>query len=424
MQRISMPLFMLWLVATAGVAAERKFPYEAVVTVEEEYVRSGSGRTYYPTGKLRRGDRVMVHRHDPGGWVMIAPPAGSFSWIRADYVHRQGDHSGIVIENNAIVRIGSEFNDEHDFYMRELSKGDTVEILGEKTFETDRGPVRMLKIKPPLHEYRWIQGRALSPADTPVRKPVKPGDVAAQPVPAKPPAWEDAQPDPFEKDAAPSRVAAPSSAVEEASISRAEPVRSTDREGDDLRARLAAIDDQFRRMIKDEPSTWSLTGLEQQYRQLEELTELPALRTQIKWRLDAVKKYAKIKEEYDEFLRVTTETKQRDAQLLSLTTAPTAPKPTTTPHADQPVPAARPKKFDGAGIIQRAASPIRGAPRYVLTTPEGRVLAYLQPAPGVDLNPYVGQAMGVVGQRSYRQELQGDLIIVRSLQPVRLKGGT
>jgi hypothetical protein len=32
--------------------------------------------------------------------------------------------------------------------------------------------------------------------------------------------------------------------------------------------------------------------------------------------------------------------------------------------------------------------------------------------------------MGVIGQRSFRQELQAEMIVVRSLQPVRLKGGS
>src|SRR5207244_1082017 len=103
-----------------------------------------------------------------------------------------------------------------------------------------------------------------------------------------------------------------------------------------------------------------------------------------------------------------SETKQRDAQLLSLKNQPAGDT------ANTPVPAnsnatpprtapATPKSFDGAGIIQRAAMSGRGGPQFVLVTPGGKVLSYLQPAPGVDLTAYVGQTMGVIGQRSYRQ---------------------
>ena len=69
-------------------AQDRKFPYEAVVDLDSEYVRSGPGPNFYPTDKLPRGAKVMVHRHDPGGWCMIAPPVGSFSWILAKNVKK------------------------------------------------------------------------------------------------------------------------------------------------------------------------------------------------------------------------------------------------------------------------------------------------------------------------------------------------
>ena len=168
MHRILLSLLVLCLSSLSVIAADRKFPYEAVIDVEEDYVRSGNGRNYYPTSKLQRGDRVTVRRHDPGGWVMIDPPPASFSWIKAEYVRRGQGTTGTLTENNVIVRIGSNFNDDHDWYQRELSKGDTVEILGEKSIETDRGPVKMFKIKPPANEYRWIMGKALRPADAPV----------------------------------------------------------------------------------------------------------------------------------------------------------------------------------------------------------------------------------------------------------------
>jgi hypothetical protein len=70
--------------------------------------------------------------------------------------------------------------------------------------------------------------------------------------------------------------------------------------------------------------------------------------------------------------------------------------------------------------VQKAAAAGTGAPAYVLITPQGRVLAYLQPTNGLNLDAYVGKSMGIYGQRSYRADLRTDLIIVRSLTPVRL----
>jgi hypothetical protein len=87
----------------------------------------------------------------------------------------------------------------------------------------------------------------------------------------------------------------------------------------------------------------------------------------------------------------------------------------------QPMRVQVPPRYDGAGIIQRGAAP--GGPRYVLVTPDGRLLAYLAAEPGVNLDQYVGRAMGIVGKRWFRQDLQSDFISVRGLAPVRLRTG-
>ena len=76
--------------------------------------------------------------------------------------------------------------------------------------------------------------------------------------------------------------------------------------------------------------------------------------------------------------------------------------------------------FDGAGIVQRSNMRFPGAPRHVLTAPDGRILAYLNGGWGTSLDRYVGKAMGVHGSRFYRPELQSYLIRVRTLRPVRL----
>jgi hypothetical protein len=76
--------------------------------------------------------------------------------------------------------------------------------------------------------------------------------------------------------------------------------------------------------------------------------------------------------------------------------------------------------LDGAGIIQRAAATFPNGPRHVLLAPNGRILAYLQPENGINLDAYVGRQMGIMGVRTYRSELQADLIIVRGMIPVRL----
>ena len=173
------PMRLLLLIAGAALfanglvvlAEDRKFPYEAIVEVEDgENVRSGPGPKYYPTDKLQKGDRVLVHRHDPGGWCMISPPPGSFSWIRAEHVQKSGKDSGVLKTNGVVVHIGSTINpEEFTTVQANLSKSDAVEILGEKNFQFDDGPRLMYKISPVKREWRWIPRNNHNEKNAPVR---------------------------------------------------------------------------------------------------------------------------------------------------------------------------------------------------------------------------------------------------------------
>ncbi len=478
------------LIQTPVDAQIRKFPYEGLVESDAAYVRSGPGKQFYPTVRLNRGSRVTVHRHDPGGWYMIAPMPGSFSWIRADYVQKTAAKRGLITQNNVVVRVGSTFGDEtREVEQVRLSKNDQVEILEEKTLTTAAGPVRHYKITPPTGEYRWVSGKFITPVNQIVRKqqdanPFEvPSDIKkAPPLEARKPIAQNPVTQPLPNVFDPPQAKQTGSTA----IHRSGPdpaVLATQRE------QLSGLDSQFRTMVNGRTQDWSFTSLEQGYRQLQQEAALPALAHQIDLRFAAIQRYQKIKNEYDELVKLTNDAKQRDAQLMSIqqqqqlpepapTPSPTprpeqAPEAPLTPLPDpfggensrvpqpvelpglepvepnpppfqqpqsqpqptpppfqqlqpkpEPAPPSQPRsapnvpRFDGAGIVQRAAG--TGGPAYVLMTPQGRVLAYLQPVQGLNLEPYVGKAMGIYGQRSYRREWRMDHIIVRSLTPVRL----
>ena len=454
-----------------ALAQDRKFPYEAIVDLDGEYVRSGPGPTFYPTDKLKRSDKVMVHRHDPGGWCMIAPPAGSFSWILAEHVQKSGDNAGVLKANNVVVHIGSSINpDEFTTIQGNLSKGDAVQILGEKAFAFEDRSKLMYKISPIKREWRWIPRKALVAADA----------IRSEPFPSEPPPrtkkpsgpvadGRELDPDAFTKpiSTGPSPVGNPGETLrgmkprpgETGASSKADPA-------DGFRGRLDKIDREFREMVKQEPPIWSLNEIATQYRALDQEVSQPAMSHVIAGRLDAVARYQKIHSEYSEFLNLTSETRQRDAQLASLqqqhesqlrslgaTTSSTPPvsQPTLGPSqsfANQPIPnmvegrqpgnggaatpntagpnparPVNPNGLAGAGLVQPMSRTFPGGPEFALIAPDGKLLAYLQPAPGVDLRRSAGQPMGVVGDRQFRQDWGADTITVRSLQPVQLRTG-
>lgn len=516
---------------------DRRFPYEAVIDLADEVVRSGPGSKYYPTDKLKKGTRVQVHRHDPG-WVMIAPPEGSFSWIDATYVDRAADDTGTVLENGVAVWVGSTFGDVHEVYQRTLNKGDVVQVLGEKQLPSDTGPRLMYRIKPPAKEFRWVSVKAILPLETP-RKPTPVADPPAMSPLSPSPSPRSPQPGDGPIARQPRRDTNPSPTITEDPFAESEPALANEpssrdplrlasdpanstaaagnasrsvASGDDVeegKRLLDATDRDFRDMIRQEPGTWNLASVEQRYRQLQQDYRQPTLQTQVALRMQALDRYTRIKNDYDEFVKVATEAKQRDAMLMSLqkqnealisgtpvgtssSTNPSpsvigappssgnapAPPPAVSPPTNGPSPApagagavippatgatnsplgasslspngpaeglamaedptksaaassagtgkpgAPPRVFDGAGIIQKTANTIPGVPNFVLMSPSGRVLAYLKPIDGLDLTKHLGQAMGLHGDRSYRKELNNDLIVVRSLQPVQLRSTT
>jgi len=63
-------------------------------------------------------------------------------------------------------------------------------------------------------------------------------------------------------------------------------------------------------------------------------------------------------------------------------------------------------RYDAIGTLSRVESSRPNAPKYALT--EGKkVLAFVSPGPGVELDAYVHQQIGIIGQKGYIPELKG-----------------
>ncbi len=149
--------------AAGSAAAEPSTPYKAYVVADDVYVRSGPGKNYYPTAKLKKGDTVEVYRRDPGGWLALKPPGGSFAWISGRYLELGQDGLATVTGDQVAARVGSRFSDVRDVIQVRLHRGEIVQVLGKKRFaaSTDRGT--WYKIAPPSGEFRWIYGKYVDP---------------------------------------------------------------------------------------------------------------------------------------------------------------------------------------------------------------------------------------------------------------------
>jgi len=153
------------------------FPYEAEITADDVYIRSGPGTNFYHCGKFKKGDRVKVVAKQ-FSWSRIVPPAGSFSWISMQYVKIDPANpgTGIVSGDNVRVYAGS-------YYVKplysttlqdKLNTGDKVKLLGEQMDE-------YYKIAPPPAAYLWVSTNFTKPAPPAPKPPVPAATVA--PVP-------------------------------------------------------------------------------------------------------------------------------------------------------------------------------------------------------------------------------------------------
>jgi hypothetical protein len=421
----------LVIAAPLEAGAKRKTPYEAVVEAEEVYVRSGAGSSkYYPTGKLRRGDKVTVQREDPGGWFMITPPPGSFSWVLGKHVRKISDDQGVITANGVAVRVGSFESDVREVFQRTLSENDEVRILGEKMLVPDsgNGPAELwYRVEPPRNEWRWIPGQAVTPVQRGERgtsaDPFGTADGESRPrrSPSRTRGDSDAPSFEVPQMDAPIREYAGGNdgygAAETARENRplvrkgGKPERRpppAQRKQDDLFDELDRLDARFRSILDQDTLDWDFDEIERDYIGLRADTDSTNLQRMIDTRIDRIAHYRQVHAEEQEIAQVREETSRRDAELAEL----------QRQQETQLVSVRRPK-YDGAGIIQRAA-PNRGTPHYVLVNLSGKILAYLVPAPGIDLERWVGQAAGVTGPRVPHAELRADLITVNKLAPVRL----
>jgi hypothetical protein len=522
-------VFALALVLSSRHAEAIEFPFDAIVNVDEALVRSGTGGddADYTTIKLRRGDKIKVLHQEFGGWYKIAPPEGSFSWVREDLIKREGELG--VVEQDTMDIIGSETGTPTFEVRNLLRKGEVVEVL-TKAENLERGPrsTPMLRIRPPRGEFRFIRQRDIVPASESVEPELaSTGTASAKELRAgKPGELEQEQFDPFASSKTPAKkttqpatngfVPTPVTAGEPGSpnqlpgganfeLARTVPrdegsanspggrlpesasqgismtdlgfqapgladpnyAALSDSEKKQIESawdELKRLDKQFRAMRQKPVAQWKLPELRRRYEALQKTPD-SHIRRQVEARLAGLVRYESVYQEVADVQNILRRTEERDEQIrqsflssrqsVSMqkpvrtmvrpsgaippgwpavnppgfaaappATSRTQPQPSVLPPVGVPPivrqPAWQQPRFDGAGIIQRATS-VRGGARHVLLAPDGRLLAYLQASPGINLDRFLGQSMGLIGPRQFRRDLNTDFLVVRQLTPVRLR---
>ncbi len=367
-------VFVLTITAVA-VARADEFPYTAYVNSDDVYVRSGPGRNYYPTEKLKKGDPVEVYRHDPGSWLAIRPTSASFAWVSQRHLDPTGDGLATVNSDRVVARVGSTFSEVRDVIQVRLERGEKVELL-----EAPRHDSPWCKIAPPAGEFRWVFSKyvdrdpsgevAVDGDDESSERGVRPVNSESE--------SEKAGGDPLDE------VAGTSSPA------RLDPASSAARE-------LAQLELELSTIVAQDVSAWSFDEIERRAKDMLQHAETPTERGHVRILLSRVERFADIQ--------------KRHEALRNGSGDGVAPASAAAPESDYRRAAV--SQFDGVGRLSPVISEKVGGPQYALVDNANAVISFITPAPGVNLRPYIDHYVGVNGQRGYSTDLQRQHISVQ-----------
>jgi uncharacterized protein YgiM (DUF1202 family) len=369
--------------AYAERAAAEPAPYQARVIAANTPVHSGPGEKFYHTDMLAQGDVVEVYREKPGGWLGIRPPLNSFSWVaERDLVVKDGG-LGEVVRDDVASRIGSRVGDRRNAAQVRLKKGEQVEVLGEETVKGEK----WYRIAPPAGEFRWIQASlversgpvptsqnesdassaaAATPAESSALPPQPIADNATKPVtpvPDNPPPATDAQ----------TPGASPSN---------------------DLATELTAIELRLSRMAAAPTNLWNTERLERDTAQLLGRAKTPAERDAVRLTQEKINRFAAIGRRH-----------QQGAAGMEQAINPLA--------ANSPPPG-----YDAVGILRPVVSRRPGAPQFALVDERGQVVTFVSSTPDLNLQPYLGRRIAIVGNRGYIPEFQRATVTASRVTPL------
>ncbi len=457
----------LLLAATALTQTGRAetLPYRAHVAPAAAELRSGPGDDYYVTDTLPEGREVDVYREQPDGWCAVRPPQGSYSWVFGRHVRLLAGGLGEVNKEDVASRVGSRASDQRDAVQVHLAKGEVVQILGAD----DRDGQTWYKIAPPSGEFRWVRKSDLvsdgrlepagpahigAPQDTPPTTVAAPAPsdawhAAPQPAPQEGVVLADGATDsravtasheqPGEPPASASpwqpvakQAAAPPSDV---TGSATAPAGAANVVADDFARQVADLELRLSQMVAQPTVAWRIDQLEAEGQRLLSSANDVAQRDAAKGALAKIDRFAAI------FRRYQWASAQGGGQMAQVQSVqplaagqlPAANQPGSgTTRLAQPAasssqppassiqqPASSPQpQYDAVGLLRPVVSQRPGAPQYALVNDQGQVVSFVTPAPDLNLQPYLGRRIAIVGGRGYIPEFQRAHVTASRVTPL------
>lgn len=166
-------IYVVLITVCFGAAVSAQAPsYDAEVRARVAEVRGGQSTIYPVTSRLFAGTRVRVKKEE-SGWLGIAPPQGSTSWVMERFLDQQPSVGRatictVVADESAAVPVLLGAPDQPGPLAHQVStvkRGTMVVVLGERATSDALGDrTTWWRIQPTANEVRWLAKEALQAA--------------------------------------------------------------------------------------------------------------------------------------------------------------------------------------------------------------------------------------------------------------------
>jgi hypothetical protein len=476
LMRLPLAACLFFVVATTSraddAAVASPFPATVRVAAAHTYLRAGPSNDFYPTERLAQGATVEVWSIDPAGsgYCAVRPVAGSFSWIRAADVDDEsrlgetpdgakpapsaGAHTGVIVADGAVARIGSQLNDLRHVAQVSLEAGERVRVIEQVRITEGRHAGLWARIEPPAGEFRWAlladlelppalaalaptptrdaeaatgasaaeaalaikeAGEAIALAVNEARESAAPGPTTT----VDPPALE---PVPLSKRLFSGWLPMGTSVFDAAP--RPGPVATTSGGAAGVSDELADIDLALSLAVTGPSEEWNLVQLRERLRVAAQQTTSQSERL----RAEAIDARLTRFEAIQNKQRAMVAAAPADPSPLRLGSmwsslsgvgtrpirpgvmaggAPAGGQPTWTP----------PSMMETTGRLATVVSRRPDAPRWAVVDDNNNVLAFVAPQAGVNLAPLVGQQVSVRGAQGYMPEYKRPYLVASEARP-------
>ncbi len=392
--------FLAMLVGLFPVAGGAEPPWSGWVVADSVEVFEEPDFTGYVTGRIRRGQRVVVRREGPEGWLAIDPPKGSFSWIERQAVEELGEDRARVKVRAAAVRPGSDQARLPGGRWVPVRQGTIVHLL-------DRPPLILrlqgpgnrswYAIEPVAGEVRYVRTEGISTVD-PNHLPDVEAEAPAGVKRLLEPGGADRRSRRTTR-----RVDVPPIDASFATVGPPIPERDLTPQ---FAAELSRVEAAHRAMLQQPLEFWHFETIRNDYQRLRDMSATPEERTAVRLRLDQVARQEAVARAVRELSALVEKSRRLDGQvdaihgrLADLATSRAAP-------------------FDAEGLFFNSSRLIDGRKVYVLIGNRGEVTAYLEVPPGLEASRYLSRRVGVRGEPRYNETAKSRVILVRDLEPL------